>query len=241
MAKAIIRNAAIWLDGYDLQRGANRIDIEGSSDVIDVTCFADTSRVKVLDTPQASISAAGYMDSVFEKALFDSWGVQGLALTAAFKKLAGEIAFVADVQDGRYNTVLGRGQAMGFTLACEVGVGGFGRGRVLHVGSGVTATGTGTGQLMRAIGTGFKAVASLHVTSVAGTTPTLTVIIESDDNVGFTSPVTQATFTTTNVVDGETKAIVGPKPDTYWRAKWTITGTLPVFDFAVALGFEEGF
>jgi hypothetical protein len=247
--KQIMRNAAIWLDAFDLQRGSNRIDIEGTTDAVDATCFADTSRVKLLDTPEAAISASGYTDMSFEQGLYDLWGDQGVAITAATKKLAGELAFVADVNNARFNLGAARGAVQTFTLATSTGVGGFGRGKILHVGSGVSATGNGTVQTIGDITAGFRAIGSLHVTALSGTaSPTITVRIESAAVIGFGTPTTRATFTA--VVGsgtppfagkGETKAIAGPVTDTFWRAAWTITGTSPLFDFAVGLGFEEGY
>jgi hypothetical protein len=242
MAKQVVRNAAIWLDAYDLQVGANRVDINGTAAAVDATCFADTSRSKLLDTPEAAISAAGYTEDSFAKALYDLWGDENLAFTTALTKTVGARAFVASVQNGNFNVGAQRGNVAQFTLACAVGPGGFGQGVLLHVGNGIAATGTGAIQTLRGISANMRAVASLHVTSVGGTTPSVTARVESAPTVAFAAPVTRATFTAVTAVpgSGQTQLILGPVTDIYWRAAWTISGTSPLFNLSIALGFEEG-
>ena len=54
---------------------------------------------------------------------------------------------------------------------------------------------------------------------------TLDVIVESDDNAGFTTPTTRITFTqVTTTPISYLSSLAGSVTDTYWRMKWTISG-----------------
>lgn len=79
--------------------------------------------------------------------------------------------------------------------------------------------------------------ANLHVfTLTSGAS--LTVIVESDDNSGFTTPTTRLSFTAASTRSGEYKEAAGAITDTYWRAKWTISGSTPSVAFACAIGIR---
>lgn len=77
---------------------------------------------------------------------------------------------------------------------------------------------------------------ALHVLSVSGTTPSLTVIVQSDDNVGFTTPTIRISFTAATEVGAQWGSVAGALTDDYWRISYTISGTNPVFAFAVSAG-----
>lgn len=112
------------------------------------------------------------------------------------------------------------------------------RGTVLHPqGTARSSTGTGTAQQLGALSATQALYVTLHVLSVSGTTPSLTVKIQSDDNSGFTSATDRGTFTAETALGrGQTMKIDGAVTDDYWRAAWTISGTTPSFLFAVAAG-----
>ncbi|MEU4150833.1 hypothetical protein [Streptomyces sp. NPDC026659] len=74
---------------------------------------------------------------------------------------------------------------------------------------------------------------------MSGTTPTLDVVIESDNGSGFPSPITQLTFTQANAISGQILRTDGTAiTDDWYRVKWTIGGTTPSFLFAVAFGIQ---
>lgn len=111
------------------------------------------------------------------------------------------------------------------------------RGQIAHPpGAARTATGTGTITQLGAVASGQALYAALHVLSVAGTTPAITVTIQSAATVGFASPTTRLTFTTANAVGGEVLRAAGPITDQYYRANWSITGTTPSFLFVSSFG-----
>ena len=112
------------------------------------------------------------------------------------------------------------------------------RGSLIHPGSASrSSSSTGTGRQLGAVVAGKSMYVALHVLSVAGTsTPTLTVIVQSDDNAGFTTPTTRISFTAATAVGAQWGSVAGALTDDYWRISYTISGTNPVFAFAVSAG-----
>lgn len=111
------------------------------------------------------------------------------------------------------------------------------RGKTLHPSAtDRTTSGSGVGRQLGAVIAGKTLYAALHVLTVTGTTPSLTVKIQSDDNVNFTSPTDRITLTAANSVSAQWGSVAGAITDDYWRAVWTISGTGPHFRFLVTAG-----
>jgi hypothetical protein len=114
------------------------------------------------------------------------------------------------------------------------------KGRCAHPsGTARTATGTGTAIQLGAVASGKKIYGNLHVISASGTTPSMTVKVQSDDNSGFTSPTDVLSFAA-KTASGQSEALRadGPLTDTYWRVVWAISGTTPSFLFLASFGIE---
>lgn len=94
-----------------------------------------------------------------------------------------------------------------------------------------SAARTTTGQGSAVAVNGRGQVAKLDVTAASGTTPNLTVTIESsrDGATGWTTHSTFAakTGTGSQVIDYK------KRPQEFVRAAWVITGTTPSFTFSV--------
>lgn len=103
-------------------------------------------------------------------------------------------------------------------------------GRTLDVAAAPTAVGNGTGLDLGTHGWLTTAL-HLHVTAFTGTSVTL--LIQTDDNSGFTTPTTYGTFA---VVSGRTyeRLAVASAPERYirWRAS---AGTFSAVSFAVMI------
>jgi hypothetical protein len=84
------------------------------------------------------------------------------------------------------------------------------------------ATTTGTGYQLGAVTALQQIVCTLHMFGVTGGTWTLTV--ESDDNSGFTTPVTRITMTAATAVTRELKVLAGAITDDWWRVVLTKSG-----------------
>jgi len=116
--------------------------------------------------------------------------------------------------------------------------GGIVRGLLMHPSTTArTTSGTGTARQLGAVTSGKSMYAALHVLSATGTTPSLTVKVQSDDNSGMTSATDRITFAAADATgDYEWSSVAGAITDDWWRVTWTISGTGPSFLFAVVLG-----
>ncbi len=100
----------------------------------------------------------------------------------------------------------------------------------------VSATGTGTGFQLGSVTASQRVYAALHVLSVAGTTPSITVKIQSDNNSNFNSPTDVITFNAVTAHGGQFSSAAGSITDDWWRASWTVTGTTPGFAVRTIIG-----
>lgn len=112
------------------------------------------------------------------------------------------------------------------------------RGKLITPKATRTATGNGTATLVKAVAAGQKVYGLAQVFTVTGATPSMTLKIQSDDNIGFTTPTDRLTFTAFTTAGFEMQSLAGAITDTYWRAVWTISGTSPNFTFGVCLGIR---
>lgn len=100
----------------------------------------------------------------------------------------------------------------------------------------VSATGEGTGFQIGSVTASQRVYAALHVLSVAGTTPSITVKIQSDNNSNFNTPTDRITFDAVTSHSGQFSSAVGSITDDWWRAVWTVTGTTPGFAVRTIIG-----
>lgn len=116
--------------------------------------------------------------------------------------------------------------------------GGIVRGLLMHpTTTARTSSGSGTARQLGAVAAGKSVYAALHVLSASGTTPSLTVKVQSDDNGSFTSATDRITFAAADATgDYEWSSAAGAITDDYWRVTWTISGTTPSFTFGVVVG-----
>ncbi|MEV4474669.1 hypothetical protein [Nonomuraea sp. NPDC049504] len=113
------------------------------------------------------------------------------------------------------------------------------RGVVVHApGVPRSSAGSGAARNLGPLNASQRLHAALHVLSVAGTTPSITLRVESAANEAFTAPTIRATFTAATADDerGQLVTVAGPVSDTWWRIAWTVAGTSPSFLFLSALG-----
>jgi hypothetical protein len=104
-------------------------------------------------------------------------------------------------------------------------------GYVLHPKTARSSSSNTTGVQVGALsgGTGY---AALHV--FAGTASTLDVVIQSDDNSGFTSATNRITFTQATGATSQWSTVTSAGSDDYWRVSWTVGGG--TWTFAVTFG-----
>jgi len=109
---------------------------------------------------------------------------------------------------------------------------------VLDTVSTVTSSGNSTGTLLGAVSASQRVWAACHFLTAGGTTPSITVKIQSDDNSGFTSATDRITFSAQTTKGAQFSSATGAITDTYWRALWTVSGTSPSFQTRVVIGVQ---
>lgn len=243
MAKTVFTGSRIFAGGADLTSSSNKCEINAEVEDKDVTTYGSSGWNEVIGgLKSGELKAGGFWEAADDSKVDNaSWSNLGGANVPYTVGPTG-----ASIGDTCYFM---RGVETSYKLFGEVGevapwetsatsnwpvV----RGTFYHApGTARTSTGTGSATLgTGAVTTGKALYGALHVLSASGTTPSLTVTVESDDNSGFTSPTTVITFTAATAITSEILRSTTVSADTYYRIKWTISGTSPSFTFVVALG-----
>ena len=248
MAKQVFMDCRVFVSGADLSGNSNQIEIGEEWDAKKATNFrsggaeeylAGLGTVEVSGEGQWEAGSAALPDDSFwaNRRVIEPWSVapDGQSDTAP-----GNLMYLTSA----VRTQMKLGDTVGEVAPWSATASGsrpLVRGLSLHA-SGVPRTATGNGTTVDFTAgptTGQKVWANLHVLSASGTTPSLTVAVQSDDNSGFLSATTRGTFAAKTAVGGEALEIANPgSGERYWRATWTISGTTPSFLFLVSLGFE---
>lgn len=180
-----------------------------------------------LHTPDEAVAAAGGPLNAWPLLIAPVGAAEGVAayganaMVASYTPLTGSVGALA-----RHNVLAGP------WLNSPVVRG------VLATKQTVTATGDGTGHQVGAVASGQSVWAGVHFLTAGGTTPSCTVLVESDDNAGFTSPTTRITFTAATARGAQWSSAAGPITDTYWRMRWTVSGTSPSFQVRGFIGIQ---
>lgn len=242
MGKFVLFNARIFSGGADLTSSSNKIDVASEASDEDTTNFGSGGWKEVIaGLCSTEIAAEGQWEAGDLSKVDDS-RYAGLGGAAAWTVTAGgaapgTVAYLTNGVSTEY-ALLGEVGKVAPWSAKAVGTWPMVRGQIAHdPGTARTATGTGAGAELGAVAPGKQLYASLHVLSIAGTsTPTITVEIESDDANGFASPTTRLSFAAATALGSQIVRVPGPITDTWFRPKWTISGTGPSFLFVAAFG-----
>lgn len=247
MAFASITDAVLLVGGYDLSGSSNHVDIDVEVGENDMTNFRSGGwSEKRAALYSATISAAGFFQagsdgaggSYSDDVLGTNLGVTDTPLTVCTSATDGSVAWFTKSVEGRYSWGGDVGDALPWD-AEFMSSGRMVRGTLIHPpNTARTSSSTGTGRQLTTVSSTQTLYAVLHVLAISGTsTPTLTVLVQRDDNSGFTTPTTAVSFTAATAVGSQWATVAGPiTPDDRYRVSYTITGTNPSFMFAVAVG-----
>jgi hypothetical protein len=243
VAKFVLTDARLFTGGADLATSTNKIEVSADFDDLDVTNFASQGWKEVIaGLASTSVNADGFWEAgdptkVDDAAWLSLGGIGPWTVCPSGGGAAGSLAYFTNAMNGSYNLGGDVGKVAPWSAKVK-GTWPLVRGQIAHpAGTARTATGTGTGVNLGAIPAGKQLYTALHVLSVAGTaTPTITVAVESDTTSGFALPTTRTTFAAATAVGGQILRTAGPITDTWFRPKWTISGTAPSFLFVVAFG-----
>lgn len=242
MAHKVLTDAKIWLAEYDLSGDMNAVAIDYGVNVVDDTMFGDTTEVGLGGVRQVALEASGHVEEASSgsgDALFTKLGATDIPLSVSPDgQTAGEVAYTFKALEASYNPNGEHGEAFAFTVSAT-GAGELVRGTIMvSPASAITATGNSTARQLGAVAADEKVYAALHVIAASGTTPTLDVVVQSDDAQAFTTATGRITFTQATGVTSEWLSADGAITDDWWRISYTLGGTNPSFTFLVVTGIK---
>lgn len=240
MASFMLQDVTTWIAGYDFTTDLNQMSLNTSVDDLDATTFggggyrARRGGLRNVETSYSGFWQSATIDAVDPQA-FLQLGTADQVVTIANDDAEGSTAFMFQGGKFSYNLLGQIGEVTPFDLDV-MGSNGVGlvRGAVTKAKADVSATGaTGTAWNGGNVGATQYLYATFHVFGTPGTT--ITAVIESDDNAGFTTATTRITFGPITTAGGTWGTrVAGALTETHYRLRVTaITGT---FSVAAAIG-----
>jgi hypothetical protein len=244
--------ALAWIDA-EVLLGDQRMGARSSSaqldlgrDDLDVTTLTSGgARQRIAGLHDGSLNIDGYVDveaievggAPFDAALFGNVATNVTRpFTVASSTAALSPAYVGEALQTSLDMFGSVGDVAPFTVDAAL-TGRTGRGVLLQPASVVSAGGTSTAWVHGALAAGREVVVAVHVLTVTGTTPALTVTVQRDDNAGFATPITVASLGPVSAPTSLLTRVQWPTTtDDRMRVSWTLTGTTPTARFAVGVG-----
>lgn len=241
----VLVDCRLYLAGADLTGYSNKVELAAKPAVLEATTFSSVAGQAYRSRAGGVFEGSAALEGLWQAgdlgqpddAFWASLGVSTVPLTGVPTGGAvGDLAYLTRGLLSQYSWGGKHGELLPWSGQLATGWP-IARGQILHPqGTARTATGNGTARQIGALTSAQAMYVCLHVLSVAGTTPSLTVALQSDDNAGMTSPSAQGTFTAATALGGQSMRVVGPVTDDWWRITYTISGTTPSFLFAVSAG-----
>lgn len=241
MANFAMTDVTTWAHGYDFTTDLNQVSLKAQVDDLERTTFGGGGyKGRAGGLHDVTLSLNGFWGSGASASPdsdgFGDLGAMNRVVTMSPTGVLGSVAYLSQLGKFKYEAFGSVGDMTPFSLDCS-GSTKFGlvRGAVAAAKQAVTATGAiGAGTVLPAASSSQFVYASLHVFT-AGTT--ITVKVESDDNSGFTSPTTVATFPAITAAGGNWMTRVsGPATDTFYR--FNVTAVTGSFSLAGAIAVQ---
>lgn len=236
-----LTDAFIYDNHLDLTGESNEVTLDAEAAVKNAECFGSAWEELVIGKRKVDLAAKGRLQTVMSSAtnshdftaFFQQFfGPLAETFTVGISQTEDTPAYMLQAKRGKYAIYGEHGEVAPWEITA-MGDGKLTRGRLAKERGNVSATGAlGSGLLLGAVSASQYLYATFHVFS-AGTT--ITVVVESDDNVNFTSATTRATIGPLTAAGGTyVTPVAGAITDTYYRLRVTaITGT---FNVAGAIG-----
>ncbi|WP_274031490.1 hypothetical protein [Streptomyces sp. MMBL 11-1] len=244
MPKFVLMDTRLFAPGADLSGASNKIELSSEIEDKDVTNYRSQGWKEIIGgLGSAEIAGEGQWEagdpSMVDDASWSALGGTGPYTVCPTDSVVGALAYLVYGlrTDYKVGDAVGEVAPWSGTIKSSWPLV---RGQIAHPpGIARTATGTGTALNLGPVLAGKRLYAALHVLSAAGTTPSITARIESDDSAAFGTPVTRAAFAAATAPGGQIARTDGLAiTDTHWRVAWDITGTTPSFMLAVSLGIR---
>lgn len=238
MPKFVFRDICVYYGGLDLSGELSSLNLEYTAETPDATTLRDTTRRRLPGLISVSSTHNGWYDSTsVDASLFAQVGANPLLMSAAVAGAAqGEVSFSWQALTAEYSPGATVGEVFAYTFN-TMGDSPLARGVVMENGT-FTVTTNGTARQVGAAAATDTIYSSVHVIAASGTTPTLDVTVESDDAMGFGTPVTRLTHPQFTTVGANQQTLAGPVTDDWWRLVLTIGGGSPSFTVFGAIAIQ---
>ena len=232
----------VYVGGFDASGNAKAFDAPNvTTAALDTTSFNDewTSSIGGLK----SIDWSGDLMQDFDADKVDQ--LVGLATLGTAQpitlapagKTGGAVAYSFNATQLAYTPIESEAGGLAMAKVSGKGTGAAIRGTLMNApGTPINATGNGTARQLGAIPAGSKMYGALHVIAASGTSPTLDVVVQSDDSGAMSSPTSRMVFAQATGITSEWLPLAGVITDDYWRASITVGGTDPSFSYVLVLG-----
>lgn len=243
MAKLSLLNAKTYVAQYDLSGDLNAIALAYGAEAQDVTNFGSGgSRERIGGLKTVDLQLEGLWDGATDRvdqAMFPKLGLTDQLITIAPDGLAAEgvraFAFLSAIS--KYGPGAQVGETLAFSLAGEASGSPLVRGQIMHNAT-RTATGNGTAYNLGAQPSGQRIFLGVHLLAISGG-GALNVTLDADDNAGMATPLAVLASAALSAPAGDwavyTAQLGGG--ETWWRTRWSLTGTTPSATFVTFVGF----
>ncbi|MFD7860976.1 hypothetical protein [Streptomyces sp. NPDC059783] len=243
MGKFVLLDTRLFAPGADLSGASNKVELSSEIEDKDVTNYRSQGWKEVLGgLGSAEIAAEGQWEAgdpgMVDDVSWSTLGGVGPYTVCPTDSVVGALAYITSGMRADYKIGDAVGEVAPWTGTVKSSWP-LVRGQIGHPpGTARTTTGTGTILNLGAIPTGKRLYAALHVLSAAGTTPLITVRIESGNSL-IDTPVTRLQFAAASTPGGQILRTDGTAiADAYYRVAWNVSGTSPSFMLAVSLGIR---
>ncbi len=242
MTEFVLTNAQVRFGGRDITGILNQISLEANRALPESTVFGQTSVRRVSGVRDANITVNGWWDSGADLDVFTQHTGNASEVLSVVPENAteGSVAYSLQGEQATYNPGAAHGEVFPFSLELQ-SRNPLIQGRLLGSGT-KSATGNSSPFQLGNVPAGSRVWAALHVTSQAGTSPTIDVILESDSDSAFSgSETTRITFAqVTTTLSAQILSAAGSITDVHWRLAWTLGGGSPVYDIFAVVGITAG-
>jgi hypothetical protein len=243
MAPVVLTEAFAYVGSHDFTGDSSKLSVAAQRVKKPSTTFRDrgfeASKKGLFSVTVELVGFADFDDNGSDEQVFNALAANNITQvgTCGPVETEGELAWMSAGNVYEYGAGEGIGELAPMKL---VGTGsdryGLIRGVLLKKMATVNATGaTGAAVELGAVGANEYLYSSFHLLGAAGTS--ITAVVESDDNSGFTSATTRLTFGPSTAVGGTwATRVAGAITDTWWRLRVSaVSGTWTV---AAAIGIQ---
>ncbi len=246
MAALALIDAEILAGPLRMGTVSNQVSLDLEADQLDTTRFTSAGWMEsIAGLKDAMVEVSGFFDAAPPETgalgpdaqLWSELGATQVPVTICPSAADLSVAYIVPTKRGSVDLFGKVGEVAPFASSMW-GDGAVARGQLIHPANVVrSAGGTGSTSILGTVASGRSLVVAIHVLTVTGTTPALTITVQRDDNGGFASPTTVTTLGPVSAPTSSLVAAPGPiTPDDRYRITWTLTGTTPTARFAVAVG-----